>query len=101
MATIFCPGADYTHKAFQFIPEIAKSLKEIIDIDFKFILTLPDSKLWFRIANRAIELGVKDKIINRGPFSYTEANLLYAGADLVFVPSLLETFSASYLEAVS
>ncbi|RZS98458.1 glycosyltransferase [Cecembia calidifontis] len=101
IATIFCPGADYTHKAFQFIPDIAKSLKEITDVDFKFILTLPDSKLWYGIKNKAIQLGVSDKIVNRGSFSYSEILKVYADADIVFVPSLLETFSASYLEAIA
>lgn len=99
--TIFCPGADYTHKAFQFIPEIAKSLKELTEIEFKFILTLPYSKLWYKIYNRAIELGISDKIANRGPFSYSEIHEVYEDVDIVFVPSLLETFSASYLEAIA
>jgi glycosyltransferase involved in cell wall biosynthesis len=98
---ILCPGAAYTHKAFQFIPEIAKFLKEILKIEFRFILTLPDSKMLVEIEKKALEFGVEGNIINKGPFSYSEINRVYSEADIVFVPSLLETFSASYLEAIA
>lgn len=100
---IFCPGADYIHKGFQFIPSIAKAMKRMGKSDFKFnfILTLPEGKLWNQIKNKADDLGVSENIVNRGAFNYSEVCQVYNEADLVFVPSLLETFSASYLEAIS
>lgn len=97
---IFCPGADYTHKGFQFIPHIAHSLLKIGRDDMKFQLTLPNGELWSTILKLSQKLKVSHLIENIGPYSYSDVVALYESADIVFVPSLLETFSASYLEAV-
>lgn len=100
---ILCPGADYSHKGFQFIPAIAREIKEELDhkTSFQFVLTLPDKSLWSRIDHEANRLGVAETVSNYGPFSYSDVNEIYNLADLVFVPSLLETFSATYLEAIA
>ncbi len=98
---IFCPGANYIHKAFQYIPAIAKQLKERGTIPVEFILTLKEDELWHRIQEEASNLGVQQWIKNIGPFGYEQIIDLYTNADMVYVPSLLETFSASYLEAMA
>lgn len=99
--TILCPGAGYIHKGFQFVPEIAHQLQRISDKKFKFVLTLPfDSQLWLTIASEIDRLNLKDYITNYGPYKYTDLKILLKNCDIVFVPSLLETFSASYLEAM-
>ena len=46
------------------------------------------------------QLEVEDLVKNIGPYHYSEISSHYAQADIVFVPSLLETFSATYLEAM-
>ncbi len=97
---IFTPGASYTHKAFQYLPAIAKELKQHTSEDFEFLLTLPDGKLLEKINKDADKLGVMDNITNAGPYNYAEADELFANADIFFIPSLLETFCASYLEAM-
>lgn len=97
---IFCPGADYTHKGFQFIPHIAHCLLKLGRDDIKFRLTLPNGELWLKILELSQKLKVSHLIENIGPYSYSDVVALYESADIVFVPSLLETFSASYLEAV-
>ena len=99
---IFCPAADYPHKAVHLVPQIAYELKKLSDLsyDFKFIFTLrPDSDLWKMIASDTQRFGLKNQLENIGPYNYVDAISLFAAADIVFVPSLLETFSASYLEA--
>jgi glycosyltransferase involved in cell wall biosynthesis len=99
---IICPGADYLHKGFQFIPQIAKQMTIIREKNekFKFILTLPDGDLWKSISEEAKKLGIEECIVNRGPYSYKDVAKVYASSEIVFIPSLLETFCASYLEAI-
>ncbi len=97
---IFCPGADYYHKAYVTIPSIAKELKEIADYKFNFILTLKKSgKVWKKVKKRIKKNKVCDVVKNIGSYSYEEVYGLYEKAEIVFVPSILETFSATYLEA--
>ena len=45
-------------------------------------------------------LGVDSLIENIGEYKYSEANEVYASCDMVFVPSVVEVFSATYLEAM-
>lgn len=99
---IFCPAAGYYHKALQLIPKIAKELLEISNnsYQFEFVLTLqPDSDIWKEILVDSRGLFVEKNIKNIGSYNYTEVLDLFDQADIVFVPSILETFSASYLEA--
>lgn len=98
---IFSPGAAYVHKGYQFLPNIVKELKSISNKKFKFILTLPhDSSIWIDIQNELKLNGLDSFVENIGPFKYTDIIALLSNSDIVFVPSLLETFSASYLEAM-
>lgn len=98
---IFCPGAGYLHKGFQYIPQIVKELRNLTDVKFKFILTLPfDSKIWLRIKLETKKLNLANDIVNNGSFKYSELKNMLETCHIVFVPSLLETFSASYLEAM-
>jgi len=99
---IFCPAGPYYHKAIHLIPRIAFYLSRITagQFDFEFLITLdPQSKLNKKIIRETIFWGVENHIRNIGPYSYSAAISLYKGADVVFVPSVLEVFSASYLEA--
>lgn len=99
---VFCPGAGYPHKALQMVPSVAKTiLDNRPDINVKFTTTIEEtSDIWRKIAQRAEELGVRENVVNIGPFSYVDAPRLYDDHDLVFLPSILEVFSTSYLEAI-
>lgn len=96
----FCPGAAYIHKGFQFLPEIVKELSEMTKATFEFVITLPESPLLNEVVTKCKNLNVDRYIKNIGPFIYSQVDELYYEADFVFVPSLLETFSATYLEAI-
>lgn len=98
--TIFCPGAAYPHKGFQLIPKIARDMKKTATDNFKFILTLPESKLLDKIKILLKKYDIEDYVENIGAYKYKDINLLYDRYDIVFVPSLLETFSSTYLEAI-
>lgn len=100
---IFCPAAAYPHKNLQIIPQIAQKLEsQINDKKFKFTLTIPkESKLWIKIKKEASRRRVLNLIDNIGPFNYQDAPKLHNNADLIFIPSILETFSTSYLEGMA
>lgn len=99
---IFCPAAGYIHKGLQYIPDISRSLKQLAKTDytFQFILTINQtSDLWEYIYDKCLKNGVEECVVNIGAYNYTQVGNLLRNSDIVFVPSFLETFSASYLEA--
>jgi glycosyltransferase involved in cell wall biosynthesis len=99
---IFCPAAAYPHKALHSIPQIIRRLQLRYKNDFQFILTLPsNSQIWSEIQKQCSQLNIEKFIQNIGPYNYTDAFKLFSESDIIFVPSILETFSASYLEAFS
>lgn len=102
-ARVLCPAASYPHKALVTIPRVAKSFNILYpDVDFVFIVTLPgNSREWKSIEELSRKLDVSQFINNIGVFSPGQAVEIHRNADIVYVPSILETFSGSYLEAIS
>lgn len=84
----------YPHKNFEIIKNIATKLKIEGSENIQFVLTIEESKfdLFFN--------GLEDYVINVGYQPIEKCPSLYDSADAVFFPSLLETFSAVYLEAM-
>ena len=96
---IFVPSAYYSHKNLEIIFEVCRLLKYSgREDDFVFITTVPSDSIF---AKRLDELGLNSLIHNVGPYTYNDAHRLYSDADAVFIPSVLETFSTSYLEAIA
>ena len=100
---IFCPAAAYPHKGLHTLPEIALRLKKTVkDQEFKFVTTLPfHSKLWKKIHRVARRKKITDCFENMGPFDHKQAAELHYRSHIVFIPSVLETFSTSYLEGIA
>jgi len=97
---IFCPAAPYPHKALSTIPYIAIEMKRLDCPDFLFLLTIPKgSDIFLEIKNVLASSDASDNVSTIGEFNYSNARKHYSDADVVFVPSILETFSATYLEA--
>jgi glycosyltransferase involved in cell wall biosynthesis len=99
---IFCPAAAFEHKALHIIPNIAKELKALTEgkIDFSFCLTIDkSSRLWSEIYSNCLALGVCKNVETIGSCNYFQVRELYDGASIVFIPSILETFTATYIEA--
>lgn len=94
--TLLYLSAYYPHKNFEIIPELLLILKER-EIKCKFMLTLPQDK-FEELFGHNYE---KDYLENTGPVNPKDIHELYGRADAVFMPSLLETFSANYPEAMS
>ena len=56
--------------------------------------------MWKSIETQIKEWNLEREIVNFGPYKYPDLKNFLETSDIVFVPSMLETFSASYLEAM-
>jgi glycosyltransferase involved in cell wall biosynthesis len=99
---ILCLSAYYPHKDFELIPSVAAKIRELApDHAFQFLLTLPPGRPETQaILEQAHHLGVGDNVKNLGPVPLRDCPALYDDCDIAFVPSLLETSSATYPEAL-
>lgn len=85
----------YPHKNIEIINRVVARLKEKGKSQFKFIVTLPDVKF------QKVFGSLNGKMIhNVGPIPIKECPSLYEECDFMFLPTLLECFSASYAEAM-
>ena len=104
---IFVPSAAYPHKNLDIIPHVAYHMKQHFSSNkskyiINFILTLPqDSTEMKHIFANADKLNVKEMIMNKGPFRLSEGPGLYAQADILFLPTILEVFSGAFAEAMA
>ncbi len=85
----------YRHKNVEIIPSVIKELDRRGYSDVKFILTLPPETFEKVFSNLD-----KKNIINVGPVKPEDCPALYNKCDFMFLPTLVECFSASYPEAM-
>lgn len=99
---IACVGAPVPHKNFGILPTVVKELK-IIGVDnVRFHVTIPhDNPLLDRFKKELRELDLADRIISHGICSQIQLAEMYRSCQLCFLPTLLEVFSASTLEAMA
>ncbi len=95
-------AADYPHKCLDMIPQVAVELLQRYDIhDVRFIVTIPAGEFpASAVANRARSLGVGKYIENTGFVPLREGPGLYRSCDILLMPTVLETFSATYPESM-
>lgn len=90
---LFCIAHDYIHKNLNIIEPVNKILEKK-DIKVKFITTIDinsfEKKSFF----------FKYSCINVGPIDIADCPYLYEQTDALFLPTLLECFTASYPEAM-
>lgn len=84
--------ANYPHKNMQILPDLIKILKGKMN-DFKFLITLNKEDLNFSDQ-------INEHIEYLGKVDLSKIPSLYTQSDIVFIPTLLEVFSATYLEAM-
>jgi glycosyltransferase involved in cell wall biosynthesis len=102
---ILIPSAGFPHKNLEIIPYVAYEIKQMNKIDdnlqkIEFIFTLPnDNKVLHQIEYLSKKLNVQDMIKNNGPFTVSEGPKLYKDSFAVLLPTLLETFSAVFVES--
>lgn len=86
-------SAYYPHKKLDLINDLVMLIKEK-GLNIKFILTLPSDIIEAKFKKSM------DHIINLGPVKLDECPYIYSKADALFLPTLVESFTASYPEAM-
>ena len=89
-------SAWYPHKNLSIIPKVLDVLIKKGHTNIVFVVTLP------KIDEAKLHLADKYKgqLLNIGPVKVEEGASLYQECDAMFLPTLLECFSASYAEAM-
>jgi glycosyltransferase involved in cell wall biosynthesis len=100
---LLCFAGPYRHKNLQFVPWLAVELEKLLpSLDFEFVLTIAqEHSEWRQIAAAAARLRVEHRICNVGPVRVVDGPALYKSCDICFLPTVLETFSATYPEAMA
>ncbi len=89
-----CVTANYPHKNLRIAIDVARILKELRpELKFRFVFTVSGKE--FAVAD-----DVKEHFELIGRVGIEECPSLYEQADVMFQPSLLECFSATYPEAM-
>jgi len=86
-------SANYAHKNLSIIPKIIEELLNRNIFNVKFILTINKGEF---LSSEILD----EYIIYLGSIPIEKCPLLYRNSDFVFLPSLLECFSATYVEAM-
>jgi glycosyltransferase involved in cell wall biosynthesis len=100
---LLCLSAYFPGKNLKILPEVAMHIRAInAQLDFEFVLTLPlDDSGLKQIIDKAKLLGVEEHICNIGTVRVSDGPDVYERCHISFLPSLLETFSANYPEAMA
>jgi glycosyltransferase involved in cell wall biosynthesis len=100
---ILCLSAYYRHKNLEIVPLVAKELAGLLpNFRFEFVMTLPaEGDGIGKVISKAKELGVEQHILNVGQVPVSQGPDLYRSCHVLFLPSVLETFSANYPEAMA
>ncbi len=83
----------YPHKRLDLINDLVPLIKREA-FKIKFVLTLPDELIDMYFSD------VKEYIINIGPVKLEQCPYVYSKCDALFLPTLIESFTASYPEAM-
>lgn len=95
-------AAPYSHKRHLCLPAICKAIEELGEQNFEIAITIdPTTLIAHQVAKSAEQLGVPNRIVNLGRIPVSDGLSVYQGAHICFVPSILETFSATYLEGMA
>ena len=99
---IFYFSGAYSHKRHDMLPFLCRELERRNEQNFQVMVTLPaDNPLTIKMMAKARQLGVESRIVNFGSVPVTRGMELYEQSHICFIPSVLETFSATYLEGMA
>lgn len=98
---IACVGNPVPHKNFDIIPYVIDELAKMGLDHVRFHTTIPeDSSMNQQVVNKTEELGYHNRVINHGRVTQSELAGMYRRCQFCFLPTLLEVFSASTVEAM-
>ena len=86
-------SAFYPHKRLQVINDLIPKIKEK-NLKIKFILTISEKDFEMNFSHN------REFIINLGPLELKKCPFVYSKSDALFLPTLIESYSASYPEAM-
>lgn len=93
--TILTLASYYPHKNLEILVPTARQLREMHpDFPFRFVMSIERGQLKADIS------GVEDNFIFLGKVSIDKCPWLYRQSDLMLLPTLLECFSASWVESM-
>jgi len=92
----------YPHKDLEFIVRVARRLRDLDDRRFVFFITVAaEQHSGARALLNTIDgESLGDEIVNIGPVGYGELRSAYQAAQICFLPTVLESMSGTYLEAL-
>jgi len=88
-------SAYYKHKNLEILNDIIPLIQKNSNLSIKFVTTLPNA-----IFTKIFTDKSRMNIINVGPIKPNECPQLYKETQAIFLPTLLECFSATYAEAM-
>lgn len=99
---IVCAAAPVPHKNLDIIPDVLRFLRDKHNLrNIRFHLTIPEGNAVLeKIRLDCDSLGLSDCIVNHGRCTQQQLVDVYNRCSYCFLPTLLETFSASSLEAM-
>lgn len=99
---IACVAAPNPHKNLDILPSVLKYLRDEHGIENAvFLTTLPDdSSLFIQLKQELTLMNLENRVVNYGYCSQEKLIELYSKCEICFMPTLLETFSATLLEAM-
>jgi glycosyltransferase involved in cell wall biosynthesis len=97
-----CLGWYYVHKNLEILPEALRRIRSTTSRPVECRVTIsPDQHPRARRFLRELEReNMADCIVNLGPVRRNELARVYGSADALLLPTLLESFSRTYLEAM-
>ena len=96
---ILAPSIGYSHKALDFLPKLSYFLSKL-KVFHEFIVTEDQkSPMGIKIKNECCRWGTKNEFRLIGRLNYLDLIKYYKECHAVILPSVLETFSATILEA--
>lgn len=93
--TLLTIAANYAHKNLSIIPPLVHYMEEKHpEIKYRVIMTIKEDEL------QDVDDLVKSHVVFIGGVKITQCPHMYEQCDIMFMPSLLECFSATYAEAM-
>ena len=98
---IACVGAPVPHKNFDILPDVIMELRKNGIDNARFHTTIPtNDPLWGVISKRLKKLQIENNVFNHGRVTQAELAEMYRHCEYCYLPTLLEVFSASTVEAM-
>lgn len=98
---IACIGAPVPHKNFDILPDVILELKKRGVENVRFHTTIPENlPIWSVLSSKLKDNDIAKHLVNHGRVTQEELAEIYRRCEYAYLPTLLEVFSASTVEAM-